>query len=98
MLAELLQPVEGETPYGGRTRSYEPLGMVWLKTTAPRRREKSEGFTTRSIEAMTVETRTDPRLAEGRVLRFGGGDWAVIGQQDVDGRPGRIELVVERGR
>ncbi|QTC93143.1 phage head-tail adapter protein [Brevundimonas goettingensis] len=98
VLAELLQPVEGETPYGGRTRSYEPLGMVWLKTFTTRRREKSDGGATRIVDAMTVETRTDPRLVEGRVLRFGGGDWAVTGQQGVGGRPGRVELTLERGR
>jgi hypothetical protein len=98
VLAELLEPVESETPYGGRTRSYEPLGVVWLKTGAARRREKSDGVATRSVEAMTVETRIDPRLGEGRVLRFGGGDWLVIGLADVEGRPGRIELMLERGR
>lgn len=98
MLAELLQPVEGETPDGGRTRSYQPLGMVWLKPGPTRRRERSDSVGTRSIEVMSVETRTDPRLAEGGVLRFGGGDWSVVGLEGVDGRPGRVELVLERER
>ena len=74
VLAELLQPVESQTPYGGRAVSYGSLGMVWLKTGAMRRRDRSDGMAARSIEAMTAEARSDPRLAEGRVLRFGGGD------------------------
>ena len=98
VLAELLQPVKTQTPYGGRVVSYEPLGVVWLKTEAVRRRDKSDEGGTRSVEAMTAEARADPRLAEGRVLRFGGGDWAVIGLQGVADRPGRVELVLERGR
>ena len=98
VLAELLQPVENPTPYGGRVVSYDPLGMVWLKTGAVRRRDKSDDAGTRSVEAMTAEARADPRLVEGRVLRFGGGDWAVMGVQGVDDRPGRVELVLERGR
>ncbi len=98
MLAELLQPVEGETPYGGRTRSYEPLGMVWLKPGPKRRREKSDRAGTRGVETITAETRADPRLAEGHVLRFGGGDWSVAGLEGVEGRPGRVELTLERGR
>lgn len=31
LLAELLQAVEAETPYGGQAVSYEPLGCVWLR-------------------------------------------------------------------
>lgn len=98
VLAELLQPVETQTPYGGRVVSYDPLGMVWIKTEAVRRRDKSDEVGTRSVEAMTAEARADPRLAEGRVLRFGGGDWAVIGVRGLDDKPGRVELVLERGR
>ena len=98
VLAELLQPVKTQTPYGGRVVSYNALGMVWLTAGAVRRRDRSEDVGTRSVEAMTAEARVDPRLVEGRVLRFGGGDWAVIGVQAVDDRPGRVELVLERGR
>ena len=98
VLAELLQPVASQTPYGGRVVSYEPLGMVWLKAGTVRRRDRSDGNGTRSVEAMTAEVRADPRLVEGRVLRFRGGDWAVVGGQDVDDRPGRVELLLERGR
>ena len=98
LLAELLQPIENVTPYGGRNRSYQPLGVVWIRTSGLRRRERTDGPTTRSTEAMTVQTRTDPRLTEGRILRFDGGDWAVTGLQGVNGRPGRVELMLERGR
>jgi hypothetical protein len=86
VLAELLQGVESETPYGGRAVSWEPLGWAWLKLGARRRREKSEPGGTRAVETVTAETRSDARLAEGRVLRFGGGDWRIVSGETVGGR------------
>jgi len=86
VLAELLQGVESETPYGGRAVSWEPLGSAWLKLGARRRREKSEPGGARPVETVTAETRSDVRLAEGRVLRFGGGDWRIISGEAVGGR------------
>ena len=98
LVAELLQPVEVETPYGGRSTTYDTLGVVWLSPGPTRRRERSEVEVTRRVEAMTVTARTDPRLVEGRILRFGGGDWAIITAQVEAGRSGRTSLVLERGR
>ena len=46
----------------------------------------------------TLDVRAAVGVAEGRVLRFGGGDWSVVGIDGVDGRPGRVELALERGR
>ena len=66
--------VEAETPYGGRAVSWEPLGWAWLKLGARRRRERSEPGGLRAVEVVTAETRSDPRLIAGRVLRFGGAD------------------------
>ena len=86
VLAELVQGVESETPYGGRAVSWEPLGSAWLKLGAQRRREKNEPGGLRAVEALTAETRSDARLAEGRVLRFGGGDWRIVSGETVDGR------------
>lgn len=86
VLAELVQGVESETPYGGRAVSWEPLGSAWLKLGARRRREKNEPGGTRAIETVTAETRADARLAEGRVLRFGGGDWRIVSGETVGGR------------
>ncbi|MFO0412896.1 MAG: phage head-tail adapter protein, partial [bacterium] len=60
VLAELLQGVESETPYGGRAVSWEPLGWAWLKLGARRRREKSEPGGARVVETVTAETRSDP--------------------------------------
>ena len=85
-LAELLQGVESETPYGGRAVSWEPLGLAWLKLGARRRCEKSEPGGTRAIETTTAETRSDARLTTGRVLRFGGGDWRIVSGETVGGR------------
>ncbi len=86
VLAELRQGVESETPYGGRAVSWEPLGWAWLKLGARRRREKSEPGGTRAVETVTAETRSDARLAEGRVLRFAGGDWRIVSGETVGGR------------
>jgi hypothetical protein len=96
VLAELLQPVESETPFGGRAVSYEPLGRAWLACGPRRRRERREGDAPgRAVEAMTAETRPDGRLGEGRVLRFGGGDWAIVA---VEADGGQARLSLERGR
>ncbi|WP_298099673.1 phage head-tail adapter protein [Brevundimonas sp.] len=86
VLAELLQGVESETPYGGRAVSWEPLGWAWLKLGSRRRREKSEPGGLRVVETVTAETRSDARLAEGRVLGFGGGDWRIVSGETVGGR------------
>ena len=86
VLAELFQGVESETPYGGRAVSWEPLGWVWLKLCARRRREKNEPGGARAVETVTAETRSDARLTTGRVLRFGGGDWRIVSGETVGGR------------
>lgn len=86
VLAELLQGVESETPYGGRAVSWEPLGWAWLKLGARRRREKSEPGGLRVVETVTAETRSDLRLAEGRALEFDGGEWRIVSGETVGGR------------
>lgn len=97
-LGELFERVEAETPYGGRAVSWEPLGMVWLALEGRRRRERSEAEGAVAVEVATAEARTDPRLVEGRVIRFGGADWT-INQVDVDAeRLGRSQLMLERTR
>ena len=98
VLAQLLQPVEAETPYGGRAVSYEPLGSVWLSLDGRRRRERTEAGVTRSIETAEAETRADPRLGEERIVRFGGADWAIAAVDGDPDRPGRVTLSLERGR
>jgi hypothetical protein len=85
-LAELFEAVEAETPYGGRSVTFEPCGSAWLKLGARRRRERTEAGVTRPIETVTAETRADARLAVGRVLRFGGGDWRIATGETVGGR------------
>ncbi|WP_309630020.1 head-tail adaptor protein [Brevundimonas sp.] len=98
VLAELLEPVEAETPYGGRAVSYEPLGAVWLRLDERRRRERTEAGVTSSVEVATAETRADPRLAERRVIRFGGADWVISTIDGNPDRPGRVTLNIERTR
>ena len=96
ILAGLFQPVEAETPYGGRSVTFEAIGSAWLKCGARRRTERGEGDQRRAVETMGADTRADPRLAVGQVLRFGGADWRIVATQDV--RPGRAKLDLERVR
>ena len=86
VLAGLYEGVEAETPYGGWAVSWEPLGSAWLTLGARRRRERNEPGGARAIEMVTAETRSDARLATGRVLRFGGGDWRIVSGETVGGR------------
>lgn len=97
-LAELWQPVEAATPYGGQVVSYEALGVVWLRLGDVRARERTDGGVTRLVEGMQAVTRADPRLVEGRVLRFGGADWAVAAVEVEAGQAGWVMLRLERAR
>lgn len=98
VLASLFEVMEAETAQGGRAKTYEALGVAWLSLGARRRRERTEAGVTRGTETLTAETRADARLAEGRVLRFGGADWAIVAVDGVDGRPGRVSVGLERAR
>ncbi|ANC55226.1 phage head-tail adapter protein [Brevundimonas sp. GW460-12-10-14-LB2] len=95
-MAGLFQPVEAETPYGGRSVSFEAAGSAWLKCGARRRLERGEGDQRRAVETMGAEARADARLMSGRVLRFGGADWRIVSVEDA--RPGRAKLDLERVR
>jgi len=95
-LAGLFQPVEAETPYGGRSVSFEAVGSAWLKCGARRRLERGEGDQRRAVETMGAEARADARLVISRVLRFGGADWRIVAMEDA--RPGRAKLDLERVR
>ena len=98
VLAQLLKPVESETPYGGRAVSYEPLGSVWLRLDGRRQRERTEAGATSAVEVTIAETRADARLIEGRVIRFGGADWVIAAIDGDPDRPGRVTLNIERTR
>ena len=98
VLAQLLKPVEAETPYGGRAVSYEPLGSVWLKLDGRRQRERTEAGATSAVEVTIAETRADARLIDGRVIRFGGADWVIAAIDGDPDRPGRATLNIERTR
>lgn len=97
-LAGLFEVEAVETPYGGMAVSYEPLGHAWLKLGARRRRERTEAGRTAAAETTTAETRVDPRLRPGRMLRFGGADWTIVFVEVDGGRPGRATLSLERVR
>lgn len=94
-LAFLLRPLRSETPYGGRATTYEDMGMVWLEAGRSLRRERVEADVARDRSAMSAVVRADPRLAEGLILRFGGGDWSIVGMAVDAARPGRVTLNLE---
>lgn len=95
LLADLFEVIEAETPYGGRSVTYEPVGSAWLRLGTPRRRARTEAGRTATVETLTAESRTDARLTVGRVLRFGGGHWRIMsGEAD----SGRAILNLERTR
>lgn len=86
VLAELVEGLESQTPYGGRAVSWEPIGSTWLKPGPRRRRERSEPGGARVTEVMTAEARADSRLDPERVLRFGGADWRIRSVETVGGQ------------
>ena len=96
MLAGLYRPVESQTPYGGRSVTFEAVGSAWLACGARRRAERGEGDERHAVETMSAETRDDPRLEPERVLRFGGADWRIVTVRPL--RPGRVGLELERTR
>jgi hypothetical protein len=95
-LAGLFRAVEAQTPYGGRSVTFEAVGSAWLKCGTRRRIERGEGDQRRAVETLDAEARADERLTVGRVLRFGGADWDMVSVEDV--RPGRVKLGLERRR
>lgn len=98
ILAGLFEPIESETPFGGRAVSWQARGSAWLALSGRRRRERTEAGVTRVIEAAVAEARADARLIEGRMLRFAGGDWRICVVETDDERPGRMKLSLERAR
>lgn len=98
LLAGLFEAIENETPFGGRAVSWQARGSAWLKLDGRRRRERTEAGVTRVVEAAVAESRADPRLIEGRMLRFGGGDWAIVMVDTDAARSGRMKLSLERAR
>lgn len=98
VVASLMRAVEAETPYGGRVVSYEPVGSLWLALGARRRRERTESGVTRGVETLSATVRSDPRLAERLVVRFGGADWSVVGIEADPRAAGRVRLNLEQAR
>lgn len=86
VLAGLFEGLESQTPYGGRSVSWEPVGSAWLKLRPRRRREKGDPGGVRNTEVMTAEARADGRLIPERVLRFGGDDWRIRVVETVGGQ------------
>ncbi|KQS54022.1 phage head-tail adapter protein [Brevundimonas sp. Leaf363] len=97
LLAGLYERVEATTVMGGQAVAYELLGQAWIALGARRRRAVADaGAPVRIVETANAETRADARLVEGRVLRFGGGDWVIRTVEEP--APGRARLSLERTR
>ncbi len=92
ILAEVLEGVEADTPYGGRSISWTEFGQAWLRPgreAATLRVDEGGG---RVGQKLSAEARADERLAPGRVLRFRGGDWRI---REATPRDGRLRLGLE---
>lgn len=96
VLAELVERLEGETPSGGLAVAYEPLGLAWIRPFDARVRRVSETGLERRVETRDAEARVDPRLAVGRLLRWGGADWRI--ERVAEPEAGRVRLSLERVR
>lgn len=92
IVAEVLEPIEAETPYGGRSISWVEHGQAWLRPGAERPVERVEDGRLREGRRLTAQARCDERLKIGRVLRFRGGDWRV---REVTPDGGRMRLELE---
>ena len=53
---------------------------------------------TRGVETLSATVRSDPRLSEGLVVRFGGADWGVVGIEADPRAAGRVRLNLEQAR
>ncbi|RZJ27752.1 MAG: phage head-tail adapter protein [Brevundimonas sp.] len=86
LLAELFRTTETQTPFGGRSVAYDLLGSIWLKLGVVRRRERGEAGAGAVSEQVTAASRSDVRLIDGRMLRWGGRDWRIVSSDTVGGR------------
>ena len=98
LLAALYEAIEAETPYGGLSVTYEPVGRAWLRLGGRRRRERVEAGRRVAVETAEAEARADARLRPGRILRFGGADWKILFVEVDAARPRRARLSLERSR
>lgn len=97
ILAEVLEAVEADTPYGGRSISRTEFGQAWLRpgreaaTLRIEEGQRRDGLGREGLK-LSAEARVDERLAPGRVLRFRGGDWRI---REATPRDGRLRLGLE---
>jgi hypothetical protein len=76
ILAELLEAVEEETPYGGHAVSFAPLGPVWMKVDGRRRRERTEAGGPGVVEGAAAEVGAFLSVASKAAERSIGKRWA----------------------
>lgn len=91
ILAEVVEAVEAETPYGGRSVSWQEHGQVWLGPGREQPAEIVEDGRARLRPRMEAAARRDGRLVVGRSLRFRGGVWR-IRSLGPDGNGLKLEL------
>lgn len=78
VLATVWRGTRSVTAQGGAVVFHEPVGSVWLKPGARRRREREDAGGGHVVETMKAQVRSDPRLKEGMQLRFAGGHWTLV--------------------
>lgn len=96
-LAEVSAGSESETPFGGRSVTWEPVCVAWLAVVSEQPDEARDGEEPpRERRRLTAETRADPRLARGQRVELDGVAWRLAHVLAEAPRPGRMTLSLER--
>lgn len=94
-LAELLVAEEAQTPFGGWSRTLEPVGWAWVRPRAgvwdTKSASRTEDGQAWAVETLELLTRPDGTVRAGRVLRLDGTDWEIT-EVVPDGSQLRLEL------
>ena len=95
--AELFQVVEAETPLGGRARTLEPLGRLWLAVERAHR-SGSSGGEEPPVDRLKIlaQSRVDARVAAGICVWVDGADWRLTHVVRDAPKMGRMTLTLER--
>ncbi len=95
-LARLEAPVESETPFGGRTVSWEPAADLWVAMSPMRARDVAQGGVARTVAVARAEAREHPAAEAGMRLELDGMVWRVAAVDRAGAEPGRMILHIEK--
>jgi hypothetical protein len=94
-LAEVLIPIEAETPFGGWSRTLQSVGWAWVRMETVQRQLERQDGALRSVEQVQALARIEGPLRTGRTLRLDGTDWTIV-EIVADGQQFRLRLEHDR--